>query len=255
MQANTNDQVYAGFFVRLAAFLVDLFIVNVGLLTVRFPIWKINMMSPDNFMERDLIFQYSLWDILIYLLTVVYFVLMTYYTGSTLGKKLFHLRVVSTEGRELSFYEVVYRETIGRFLAKVICFLGYFLILLEKEKRGIHDLLADTCVIYYHEKKIYTHSPVVYRDMTGAGNYAPSAMQQRNEPESGQPAADPAGEKSSLEKAFPGQQQVAWERQQSFDRNYFQQEEAGAEQSNGEDQVQGSPDPSLQQEDQSSPEE
>ena len=37
MQTNTKDQVYAGFFVRLTAFLVDMIIVNAALLVIRIP--------------------------------------------------------------------------------------------------------------------------------------------------------------------------------------------------------------------------
>ena len=39
MQTNTKDQVYAGFFVRLTAFLVDMIIVNAALLVIRIPMW------------------------------------------------------------------------------------------------------------------------------------------------------------------------------------------------------------------------
>ena len=165
MQTNTKDQVYAGFFVRLTAFLVDMIIVNAALLVIRIPMWILSLNSPDNVLVRDFIFQYSIIDIVCYLLTVLYFTLLTYYTGATLGKKLFQLRVVSTEERKMTFFEVLYRESIGRFLSGVIMNLGYLLILAQKEHRGIHDLLADTSVIYYHEKKVYVHTQMNYRNM------------------------------------------------------------------------------------------
>ncbi len=171
MQTNTKDRVYAGFFVRLTAFLVDMIIVNAALLVVHIPIWVLSLKSPDNVLVRDFIFQYSIADIVCYLLTVLYFVLLTYYTGATLGKKLFQLRVVSTENRKMTFFEVVYRESIGRFLCGVIMNLGYLLILAQKEHRGIHDLLADTSVIYYHEKKVYVHTQMNYRNMVQQPGY------------------------------------------------------------------------------------
>ena len=93
MQTNTKDQVYAGFFVRLTAFLVDMIIVNAALLVIRIPMWILSLNSPDNVLVRDFIFQYSITDIVCYLLTVLYFTLLTYYTGATLGKKLFQLRL------------------------------------------------------------------------------------------------------------------------------------------------------------------
>lgn len=171
MQTNTKDQVYAGFFVRLTAFLVDMIIVNAALLVIRIPMWILTLNSPDNVLVRDFIFQYSIIDIVCYLLTVLYFTLLTYYTGATLGKKLFQLRVVSTEDRKMTFFEVLYRESIGRFLSGVIMNLGYLLILAQKEHRGIHDLLADTSVIYYHEKKVYVHTQMNYRNMVPQPGY------------------------------------------------------------------------------------
>ncbi len=165
MQNKTNNQVYAGFFVRLAAFLVDMIIVNAGLLVVRIPMWILAIGHPDQFLVRDLIFKYSIADMVVYGLTVLYFVLMTYHSGATLGKKLFHIRVISTEYRDMTLFEVVFRETIGRFLSAVVMQIGYLLIMVEKDKRGLHDLLSDTCVVYYHEKKVYVHVPVTYRNM------------------------------------------------------------------------------------------
>lgn len=171
MQTNTKDQVYAGFFVRLTAFLVDMIIVNAALLVIRIPMWILSLNSPDNVLVRDFIFQYSMVDIVCYLLMVLYFTLLTYYTGATLGKKLFQLRVVSMEDRKMTFFEVLYRESIGRFLSGVIMNLGYLLILAQKEHRGIHDLLADTSVIYYHEKKVYVHTQMNYRNMVPQPGY------------------------------------------------------------------------------------
>lgn len=182
MQTNAKSQVYAGFFVRLAAFLVDMIIVNAGLVVVRFPMWIWRTNHADSILFQRLIFQYSLKDILIYGLTVTYFVLFTYYTGATLGKKLFALRVVSAEDREMTFFEVLYRETIGRFLADIILCLGYLFIIVQKEHRGLHDLLSDTSVIYYHEKKVYVHTQMNYRNMAPQPGFTvPPAPDGRNE--------------------------------------------------------------------------
>lgn len=170
MQTKTDNRVYAGFFVRLAAYLVDLLIVGTALLVIRIPLWISGLASPDNLIIRDFIFKYSIGDITLYILQAVYFILLTYYTGSTLGKKLFQIRVISSEGRRMTFFEVAFRETVGRFLSALVINVGYIMIGVDKEKRGIHDLLSDTSVIYYHEKKVYTHLPVTYRDMTQSGN-------------------------------------------------------------------------------------
>ena len=46
MQNNTENQVYAGFFVRLAAYIIDWIIVGCALLVVKFPLWIATVASP-----------------------------------------------------------------------------------------------------------------------------------------------------------------------------------------------------------------
>lgn len=165
MQNRPDNRIYAGFFVRLAAYLIDLLIVGAAMLIVKIPVWITSITSPDNFLVKDFIFQYSIKDIVFYLMQVAYFILMTYFTGSTLGKKLLQIRVVSAEERKMTFFEVAFRETVGRFLSALILSIGYIMIAVDKNKRGLHDILSDTNVVYYHEKKVYTHADVYYRNM------------------------------------------------------------------------------------------
>lgn len=162
MQNKANSTVYAGFFVRLAAYLIDTLLVGVALLVVRLPIWISSLASPDNLVVKDFIFQYSIADIVIYALSVTYFILMTYFTGATLGKKLMHIKVVSTSGRKLKLLEVIFRETIGRFLSALIANVGYLIIGIQQEKRGLHDILSDTQVVYSHVKQEVVETPIVY---------------------------------------------------------------------------------------------
>ena len=64
MQNRPDNRIYAGFFVRLAAYIVDTVIVWAAMLIVRIPVWVTTISSPDNFLVKDFIFQYSIKDIL-----------------------------------------------------------------------------------------------------------------------------------------------------------------------------------------------
>ena len=154
MQNRPDNRIYAGFFVRLAAYIVDTVIVWAAMLIVRIPVWVTTISSPDNFLVKDFIFQYSIKDILFYIMQAAYFVLLTYFTGSTLGKKLFQIRVVSAEDRKMTFFEVTFRETVGRFLS--------------------------ANVVYYHVKKVYTHADIHYRNMVDANVQAVAQPQNPN---------------------------------------------------------------------------
>ena len=180
MHNRPDNRIYAGFFVRLAAYIVDTVIVWAAMLIVRIPVWVTTISSPDNFLVKDFIFQYSIKDILFYIMQAAYFVMLTYFTGSTLGKKLFQIRVVSAEDRKMTFFEVTFRETVGRFLSALILSIGYIMIAIDKKKRGLHDILSDTNVVYYHEKKVYTHADIHYRNMVDANVQAVAQPQNPN---------------------------------------------------------------------------
>ena len=152
----------AGFWVRLAAYTIDSVIVFVGLVIVRLVLAGITSAISGNVFNASILFHYTLKDIILYIFHVLYFILLTYFTGTTLGKKALNLRVVSEqEVQRLSFFDVVYRETVGRFLCSVCMGIGYIMIGLDKEKRGFHDMLCDTRVIYGKKIKIYPVYPIV----------------------------------------------------------------------------------------------
>lgn len=165
MQNKADYQVNAGFAVRLVAYIVDSVIVALASFVVRIPFWISSWISPDNLVVRDLIFSYSIADIIIYLLSAIYFIALTYKSGATIGKRLFHLKVVSTEDRKPTLFEVIYRETIGRFLAGVIGNVGYLLVAVQEQKRGWHDMLSDTQVVYCHNKVVMVETPVEVKEV------------------------------------------------------------------------------------------
>ncbi|MGX8710883.1 MAG: RDD family protein [bacterium] len=142
-----NNPACGGFFVRLAAYLIDLLLVGTMLLIVKIPMFFVRLSHPDNFLTGALLFRFSLLDILLYLAASAYFVILTYQTGATVGKRLMNLRVVSVNGEPLTLLNVLYRETIGRYLSSLL-FVGYILVGLNNEKRGLHDMICDTKVIY-----------------------------------------------------------------------------------------------------------
>lgn len=145
-QDNINS-VNGGFFVRLAAYLIDILLVGTALIFLRMPMWIVSLFQASNPFTTPILFQFSFWDIFLYLLSVAYFVLMTHFTGRTIGKRLMNLKVVTTTGEKPTFFNILYRETIGRYLSSLMC-LGYILIAVDNEKRGLHDILCNTKVVY-----------------------------------------------------------------------------------------------------------
>ncbi len=161
-----NKTIYAGFFPRLAAYLLDLLILGVLLLLFRFSAWIASMRYPDAFIFRDYVFEFSIYDMILYVLTAVYYVVTTYLLGGSLGKKIFHLKVVGQE-KKLTFGQILYRETIAKYLSKAMVFVGYFIAGFTEKKTALHDILSDTYVVYDYVDENQIYVELKQREMQG----------------------------------------------------------------------------------------
>jgi uncharacterized RDD family membrane protein YckC len=84
---------------------------------------------------------------------MLYFVAPTMIWGQTLGKKIVGVRVVRGDyGGSLGLGQVLARETIGKALSVATLLIGFFMVGWAKNKRGLHDRLADTRVVCYRDR-------------------------------------------------------------------------------------------------------
>ena len=132
---------YAGFWIRLVAFAIDMALV----------------LSISGIIGRLLGTEIELGlgitsTSLIYWLTVfLYFTLTTYITnGQTLGKMILNIRVISLDGKRLALFQVVSRETFGRYVQNKFMIL-YAIVGINPNKQSLIDMLADTVVVKIDE--------------------------------------------------------------------------------------------------------
>ncbi len=137
----------AGFGIRLVAFIIDgvLLAVVQTLLADRLGI------SVDN-IER-LPWQEGLLRILPELLfrgaiTSVYAMIMIGTWGGTLGKLILGLRVVRHSDGGKVPYGLALCRSLAEYMSLIPIGLGYLWIALSPSKRGWHDYLCDTRVVY-----------------------------------------------------------------------------------------------------------
>ena len=129
---------YAGFFLRLVAFLIDMLVVG-GIFTI------LKVFLPLDMETRLLSF--SLGEVLSTVITLAYFTLMTLFTrGRTLGKMILGLRVISLTSDKLSFSQIIIREICGRFVLNKFKIL-YLIVGISPKKQGLFDILLDTTVV------------------------------------------------------------------------------------------------------------
>ena len=78
---------------------------------------------------------------------LLYFTVLVTIWSTTLGKLYFELRVVRNDGSKIG---------IGRAFARHLCYaisflivgIGFLMIAFREDKRGLHDLICDTKVVY-----------------------------------------------------------------------------------------------------------
>lgn len=76
----------------------------------------------------------------------IYFIILHYIFGQTIGKMILGIRVFRTDGRPLSIAISTIRF-LGYIISGLLLFFGFFWVLWDKDHQGWHDMLADTVVI------------------------------------------------------------------------------------------------------------
>jgi uncharacterized RDD family membrane protein YckC len=139
LKQSTSEQLTSADYVkRILAGAIDLVIItSIAQILVLF----LNPISSksDFFIT---IYRY-LWPSIFFL----YFLSLTVLTNSTVGKRIFGLKVNSTAGDKVSWLHIIIRETIGKYISFAIFNLGFIWIFIDGKGRGWHDKIAHTQVI------------------------------------------------------------------------------------------------------------
>lgn len=134
---------YAGFWLRVAASILDSLIIGlpVGIILV---IVMIPMMLQDsNFYDGG-------FTGILYLVSIVgtwlYYALMESSSWQgTLGKKIVGIKVTDLDGNRISF-----GRATGRYFGKMlsgIFYIGFIMVAATEKKQGLHDMLASCLVV------------------------------------------------------------------------------------------------------------
>ena len=137
----------AGFWVRFAAFIIDslLFYALLSVLGIisAIAVPQIAYHSSPKAAQIALLLIYFVG---LFGIPCLYYTLMTASTGQTLGKMVFNLKVVQTDGSPLSILRSFLRW-LSYFLSTIPLGLGYLFPAFQKDKRALHDLACGTKVI------------------------------------------------------------------------------------------------------------
>ncbi|MFO7981966.1 MAG: RDD family protein [Desulfuromonadales bacterium] len=139
----------AGFWLRLTAAMVDLVVLFAAQLLFGVLLSAVVMVLSvgwqfGSFGWNILMAPVELFNLVLFL---AYFIVFTGYGGQTPGKMLLGIKVIRTDGGEIGYARAFLREAPGKLISTLPFGLGFLLIGVHPEKRGLHDLLAASRVV------------------------------------------------------------------------------------------------------------
>ena len=156
---------YAGFWIRFSASLADTFFLALPVAIVIYFIsdgsWfdfsqysqnvQMAMSGNTHALDKQPITSIKwelLFEVSVLLITLVFW---KKNKGATPGKKFVHIKIVDAK----TFKDIDNKQAITRsfgYIASTFAFLiGFLMVAFRDDKRGLHDLLAGTVVIYEEE--------------------------------------------------------------------------------------------------------
>lgn len=116
----------AGFWIRMAALLLDIILIAI-----------VGHLLP---------FGHGDGSHLSLLLLAIYGAVMWKYKGTTIGGIICHLRVVRLDGRAIDWATAAARA-LGCFLSLAVAGLGFLWVVFDPERQSWHDKIAGTVVV------------------------------------------------------------------------------------------------------------
>ncbi len=144
-----------GFWIRVDAFIIDalILVIIIGIIaTVAFLLLDhLHFLKPTTDSPINLLKSFKPLLIALAILSVginyLYYTFFYGTIGQTPGKIICHLKVISLNGKHLSYPQASLRW-LGYFLSTLPCFLGFLWVVFDHRNQGFHDKLARTAVIH-----------------------------------------------------------------------------------------------------------
>jgi uncharacterized RDD family membrane protein YckC len=73
--------------------------------------------------------------------------------GQTPGKRMTNIRIVRKDGQPLTGSDAVLRNIIGYFLCGLTFMIGFLWVMVDKDRQGLHDKIANTLVVKAERKQ------------------------------------------------------------------------------------------------------
>ncbi|MCP3926594.1 MAG: RDD family protein [Desulfobacterales bacterium] len=142
----TDEYRYAGFWIRFGAKLIDGIIITVVFLLI-----VVALGAIASFTDRNDEAAYRLIGSLFYLfyygITIFYYVFFVGKYSATPGKMACGIKIITPETDRVS-YGKAFGRYLSEILSQLIIYIGYIMVAWDKEKKGLHDIICNTRVVY-----------------------------------------------------------------------------------------------------------
>jgi predicted Zn finger-like uncharacterized protein len=137
----------AGFWIRVVASLVDGIILLVMQVILSVLLGLIASGASNGINEQGQVALSLVYTLFGTVLSMAYYVFFTGYCGQTPGKMAVRVKVIRSDGEDISYGRAFFREVFGKFVSGVLLGIGYLMVAFDSQKQGLHDKIANTYVI------------------------------------------------------------------------------------------------------------
>ena len=140
--AGASGEEPGGFWIRAVAFLIDYVVSTAIALASMFIMAIITSIASYEFSEDA---QGGLMGIIVLNSFILYRAIGWSIWSTTVGKRIFNLYVVRTDGSKIGFGRALARA--AAYFLSGLFYVGFLLIAFREDKRGLHDLICGTMVV------------------------------------------------------------------------------------------------------------
>lgn len=143
---NITQMDYAGFWIRLGAWIIDYIIIGVVNLLISIPFIFLQMSAISSNDPAGSILYSLLSSLLNLTITISYGTIFIGKWGATLGKMACGLKVVSPEGDKITYLRA-FARVFARAVSWLTLSIGFIIAAFDEEKQALHDRICSTRVI------------------------------------------------------------------------------------------------------------
>jgi uncharacterized RDD family membrane protein YckC len=153
---------FAGFWRRLAAFLVDLFALAVLCSVIILIFTPYQWFGFEGLGGDSDVFNEPIWralpyliagNLLSFLVNITYFVAFWVWRGQTPGKMLLGIKLIRPDASKITLSIALLRY-MGYIVSTAVLFIGFIWIAFDSRKQGFHDKMAETYVVRIPEAPV-----------------------------------------------------------------------------------------------------